>query len=94
MNYYDITFHELSGKSVVKRNVPSDKEGFDVWQDACVKISDQELNILINDGTYVTLNRKYIVRMDTQEVSDPTEKVLSRKDEIIGVVNTLSNMGF
>lgn len=94
MTYYDITFHELSGKSVVKRNVPSDKEGFDVWQDACVKISDQELNILINDGTYVTLNRKFIVRMDTQEVSDPTEKVLSRKDEIIGVVNTLSNMGF
>ncbi|MBO0432661.1 hypothetical protein [Enterococcus sp. DIV0660C] len=94
MNYYDITFHELSGKSVVKRNVPSDKEGFDVWKDACVKISDQELNILINDGTYVTLNRKFIVRIDTQEVSDPTEKVLSRKDEIIGVVNTLSNMGF
>ena len=94
MTYYDITFHELSGKSVVKRNVPSDKEGFDAWQDACVKISDQELNILINDGTYVTLNRKFIVRMDTKEVSAPTEKVLSRKDEIIGVVNTLSNMGF
>lgn len=94
MTYYDITFHELRGKSVVKRNVPSDKEGFDAWQDACVKISDQELSILINDGTYVTLNRKFIVRIDTQEVSDPTEKVLSRKDEIIGVVNTLSNMGF
>ncbi|RBS28290.1 hypothetical protein EB13_02138 [Enterococcus faecium] len=50
--------------------------------------------ILINDGAYVTMNRKFIVRIDTEEVEDPTEKARSRKDEIMGVVNTLSNMGF
>ena len=54
----------------------------------------EKLFILINDGAYVTMNRKFIVRIDAEEVSDPTEKALSRKDEIMGVVNTLSNMGF
>ncbi|WP_165005220.1 MULTISPECIES: hypothetical protein [unclassified Enterococcus] len=94
MKYYDVTFHELSGKTVVKRTVPSEKEGFDVWQDACAGFTENELFILINDGTYVTMNRKFIVRIDTEEVEDPTEKAQSRKDEIMGVVNTLSNMGF
>ncbi len=69
MTYYDITFHELSGKSVVKRNVPSDKEGFDAWQDVCKNFGSRTEYFLINDGTYVTLNRKFIVRIDTQEVS-------------------------
>lgn len=43
MKYYDITFHELSGKSVVKRNVPSAKDGFDIWQDACIEYTEKEI---------------------------------------------------
>ncbi len=61
----------------------------------CLCASDGERNqLLVNDGTYVTMNRQFIVRIDAEEVKDPTEKALSRKDEIMGVVNTLSNMGF
>ncbi|MDW0305873.1 hypothetical protein QQ336_08235 [Enterococcus faecium] len=90
MKYYDVTFHELSGKTVVKRDIPSEKNGFDVWKDACADYNENELFILINDGAYVTMNRKFIVRIDTEEVEDPTEKARSRKDEIMGVVNTLS----
>ncbi len=26
MKYYDVTFHELSGKTVVKRDIPSEKK--------------------------------------------------------------------
>ena len=40
MKYYDITFHELSGKNVIKRSVPSDKANFDAWQDACVSLAN------------------------------------------------------
>ncbi len=94
MKYYDITFHELSGKSVIKRNVPSENSGFEAWQDACAYYDEKEIALLINDGTYVTMNRQYIVRIDAEEVEDPTEKALTRKDEIAGVINTLSNMGF
>lgn len=94
MNYYDITFHELSGKTVIKRNVPSEKAGFEAWQDACAQVTEKEIQLLVNDGTYVTMNRQFMVRIDAEEVKDPTEKALSRKDEIMGVVNTLSNMGF
>ena len=42
MKYYDITFHELSGKNVIKRSVPSDKANFD----ACVAIDQEFLKIL------------------------------------------------
>ena len=78
MKYYDITFHELSGKTIIKRNIPSEKEGFAAWEDACSKVTENELQLLVNDGTYVTMNRKFIVRIDAEEVSDPTEKALSR----------------
>ena len=50
MKYYDVTFHELSGKTVVKRDIPSEKNGFDVWKDACADYNENELFILINDG--------------------------------------------
>ena len=63
MKYYDVTFHELSGKTVVKRDIPSEKNGFDVWKDACADYNENELFILINDGAYVTMNRKFIVRI-------------------------------
>ncbi|MGQ4818553.1 hypothetical protein ACQ1ZK_15645, partial [Enterococcus faecium] len=56
--------------------------------------NENQLFILINEGAYVRMNRKFIVRIDTEEVEDPTEKARSRKDEIMGEENTLSNMGF
>ena len=37
--FYDVTFQELSGRSVVKTEVASDREPFDVWQDACASYS-------------------------------------------------------
>lgn len=43
--FYDVTFQELSGRSVVKTEVASDREPFDVWQDACASYSETELNI-------------------------------------------------
>ena len=55
MNYYDITFHELSGKTVIKRNVPSEKAGFEAWQDACAQVTEKEIQLLVNDGTYVSM---------------------------------------
>jgi len=55
MTYYDITFHELSGKSIIKRSVPSDKTNFDAWQDACAAIEPDFLHILVN-GDAVSLN--------------------------------------
>lgn len=93
-NYYDVTFHELSGKSVVKREIISDKESFDVWQDACITFTDDELNIQVNEDTFVTLNRRFVVRIDVEIVDGPVDKKIKRHDEIMGVVNTLSNMGF
>lgn len=93
-NYYDVTFHELSGKSVIKREVLSEKEAFDVWQDACDSYTEEYLNIRINEDKFVQMNRKYIVRVDIEEVDGPAEKQIKRHDELMGVVNTLSNMGF
>jgi hypothetical protein len=94
VNYYDVTFHELSGKSVIKREVASEKDAFEAWQDACESYDKEVLNIRINEDTFVSLNRKYVVRIDVEEVDGPVEKQIRRRDEIMGVVNTLSNMGF
>lgn len=91
--YYDVEFHGVSGRSVVKRTVPSDKDGFDAWQDACVKITDGELQVLVNDS-FITLNRQLISRIDVKEVTDPIDEAMNRKDELRNIVNTLSNMGF
>lgn len=74
MNYYDITFHELSGKTVIKRNVPSEKAGFEAWQDACAQVTEKEIQLLVNDGTYVTMNRQFIVRIDAEEVKTQLKK--------------------
>ncbi|MHC5216961.1 hypothetical protein ACYSNR_09845 [Enterococcus sp. LJL128] len=94
IKYYDVTFHELSGKSVVKREISSEKEVFDVWQDACESYTEEAFNLRINEDTFVTLNRRFVVRIDTEEVDGPAEKQIRRHDELMGVVNTLSNMGF
>lgn len=93
IKYYDLTFHELSGKSVIKREVASEKEAFLAWQDACESFDENVLNIRINEDTFVSLNRRYVVRIDAEEVDGPVEKQIRRRDEIMGVVNTLSNMG-
>ncbi|MFK4567660.1 hypothetical protein [Enterococcus sp. UD-01] len=92
--YYDVTFHELSGKSVIKRQIVSDKEPFDVWEDACESFTENELKIRVNEATYITLNRRFVVRVDAEEVDGPVDKQIKRHDELMGVVNTLSNMGF
>ncbi|MGM0218876.1 hypothetical protein [Enterococcus sp. AZ126] len=92
--YYDVTFHELSGKSVVKREIISNKKPFEVWEDACVSFTEDVLNIRVNEDTFVTLNRRFVVRIDAEEVDGPVDKKIKRHDEIMGVVNTLSNMGF
>ncbi|MBL1228373.1 hypothetical protein IW492_03890 [Enterococcus sp. BWB1-3] len=91
--YYDITFHELSGKSVIKREVLTEKEPFEAWQDACVSYTDQVLNIQVNEDKFITMDRRYIVRVDAEEVDGPAEKQMKRRDELMGVVNILSNMG-
>lgn len=92
--FYDVTFQELSGRSVVKTEVASDREPFDVWQDACASYSETELNIQINEDTFVTLNRHFVVRIDVKEVDGPVDKQVRRRDELMNVVNTLSNMVF
>ena len=93
MNYYDITFHGVSGRAVIKRTVPSEKDPYDAWQDACAVITDEEIRLLVND-TYVTMRRALIARIDVELVTDPLEEAQSRKDELRNVINTLSNMGF
>ena len=79
--------------SVVQTEVASDREPFDVWQDACASYSETELNIQINEDTFVTLNRHFVVRIDVKEVDGPVDKQVRRRDELMNVVNTLSNMG-
>lgn len=94
MKYYDITFHQSNGHSIVKRAVPSEKNGFEVWQDAAVFYNEKEVHILVNDGTYVNLNRAFIVSITAEEVTDPVDKEIKQQGELRDVINTLSNMGF
>lgn len=93
MKYYDVTFHGVSGRAVIKKTVPSDKEPFEVWTDACVEVTETELRLLVNDS-YVIITRKFLARIDIEEVKDPIEEAQKRKDEVTNVINTLSNMGF
>ena len=81
--FYDVTFQELSGRSVVKTEVASDREPFDVWQDACASYSETELNIQINEDTFVTLNRHFVVRIDVKEVDGPVDKQVRRRDDLV-----------
>lgn len=94
MKYYDVTFFESNGKSVVKRSVASDKPVFEVWKDACTNYNDKELCLVINHGTKIILNRRYIMETDIEEVPDPIDKNMKRQDEIMTVINSLSSMGF
>ena len=89
MKYYDITFHGVSGRAVVKRTVPSDKAPFD----ACTKVTATELQLMVNKSN-VIIYRQHLARIDVEEVTDPIDQAQKRKDEFMTVVNTLSNMGF
>lgn len=93
INYYDVVFHELSGKAVVKRQIMSEREPFDAWMDACESFTEKSLNIRVNEATYVTLTRKFVVRIEVNKVDGPVDKKIKHRDELINVVNTLSNMG-
>lgn len=93
MKYYDITFHGVSGRAVIKRTVPSERPPFEAWQDACVKVTNDELQLLINESCIIIM-RKFLARIDVEEVKDPIDQAKKRKDEVVNVINTLSNMGF
>ncbi|KAF1300867.1 MULTISPECIES: hypothetical protein [Enterococcus] len=93
MKYYDVTFQGLSGRGIIKRTVPSEKDPFDAWEDACVKITEDELQLLVNE-TYIVVKRQYLARIDIEEVKDPIDEAMERKDELTSVINALSNMGF
>lgn len=92
MKYYDITFHGVSGRAVIKRTVPSEKEPFEAWQDACTKVTETELQMMVNKSN-VIIYRQHLARIDVVEVTDPIDQAQKRKDEFMNVVNTLSNMG-
>ncbi|MGK9315904.1 hypothetical protein QQF78_08685 [Melissococcus plutonius] len=94
MDYYDVTFQELSGRTIIKRGVASNKDTYSVWQDACDAYDENELRVAVNTDVFVVMNRRYIVRIDIQKIDSPTEKQIKRHDEIMGVVTKLSNMGF
>lgn len=92
MKYYDVTFHGVSGRSVVKRTVPSERDPYEAWQDACALVTDDEIRLLVNE-IYVTMRRELISRIDVEAVTDPIDEAETRKDELRNVINTLSNMG-
>lgn len=92
--FYDVTFHAEQGKSVVKHQIYSESDTFNVWKDACEEVGDTEIFLTINDEVHVILNRAHIIRIDIKEVDGPVDKQIKRRDELMDVVNTLSNMGF
>lgn len=92
--FYDVTFHVEQGKSVVKKQIYSELDSFNVWKDACEEVGAAELFLTINDEVHTILNRSHIIRVDIKEVDGPVDKQIKRRDELMDVVNTLSNMGF
>jgi hypothetical protein len=93
VSYYDIAFHVLNDRVLVKKQVASDREPFDAWMDACAKITDDQLMIFV-DNQYITLDRRFIVRVDARSVEGQVEKDFKRKENMQTVVKTLSDMGF
>jgi len=91
-NYYNIAFHILNDRVLVKKQVFSEKESFDVWQDACVSVDDKELRLFVDDQ-YITLNRQYIVRIDVRKVEDPVDKEFKRKETVNEVMKKVSDWG-
>jgi hypothetical protein len=94
MRYYDVTFVQINGRRVVKKQIPSEKKGYDVWQDAALKFDDSEICVLMDDGLFINFNRRMLVSITAKEVEPQSDQAKKFHDEIVGAVNTLSNMGF
>lgn len=92
--FYDVIFHEAGGKSVIKRQVVSEKDAFDAWEDACVSFNEKECLIQVNEELYIRLNRAFVAQIEIKEVEGPIDKQTRRQDEVRNIVNALSNMGF
>ena len=90
--YYDIAFHILNDRVLVKKQVFSDKEPFDAWQDACVSIDDKHLHLFVDDQ-YITLNRTYIVRIDVRNVQDPLDKSMKRNETVNEIKKKVTDWG-
>lgn len=90
---YDVAFHTIDGKTIIKRSVSSEHIDEHIWEDAVEKFDNEHIYIRMNNKTLVCLNRKYIVRIDITTVEGPLEKALKRRDEFQDVVYTFSEMG-
>jgi hypothetical protein len=90
--YYDVAFHVLNDRVLVKKEVYSEKGPFDAWQDACANVSEERLQIFV-DNQYITLDCRYIVRVDVREVLNPTDKEMKLKTGVEKVMDTISGLG-
>ena len=90
--FYDVTFQELSGRSVVKQKSLQTENHLTSGK-MLVQAILKQIKYQINEDTFVTLNRHFVVRIDVKEVDGPVDKQVRRRDELMNVVNTLSNMG-
>lgn len=90
---YDVTFHTLDGKSIIKRNVNSEHNNERVWEDAVERFDTDHLFIRMNDKTLVSLLRTAIVRIDMTELESDQEKSQDRRDEFRNAIYTLGQMG-
>ena len=90
--YYNIAFHVLNDRVLVKKDVYSEKDAFDAWEDACVSMDDNTLRVFVDDQ-YITLNRKYIVRIDVRNVEDPVDKDRKRKEIVNEAMKKVSDWG-
>ena len=90
--YYDIAFHLLNDRVLVKKQVYSEREVFDAWMDACVNISDKNLQLFV-DNQYITLDRSFIIRVDVRIVEDPIDKDFKRKETVNEMVKKVTDWG-
>ncbi|KRN29173.1 hypothetical protein IV38_GL000052 [Lactobacillus selangorensis] len=93
VQYYDVCFNTSDGKSLIKRNVVSERTDGTAWQDACEKVDPEFVQISMNDKTLVSLRRIAIIRIDMKKIDAPDEKRLKREDQFQDAVYTLSNIG-
>jgi len=93
MNTYDVTFHTVDGKAIVKRNVQSEHNNERVWEDAVEKFDADHVFIRMNEATLVSLLRRAIVRIDMTEVPSEEQKKQNRRDEFRDAIYTMGQMG-
>ncbi|MDR2832350.1 MAG: hypothetical protein LBV67_01385 [Streptococcaceae bacterium] len=90
--FYDIAFHVLNDRVLVKKNVYSEKDAFDAWQDACVGMDEKNLRLFVDDQ-YITLDRAFIVRVDVRNVEDPVEKDMKRNEVVNEIKKKVTDWG-